>query len=67
MRDGQGKAERAGAVKPGEEKAREISSMYDVSVPEERFDRGWSQALSSGAQHQDKRQWAKTGTQEVPS
>ena len=28
---------------------------------------GWGQALFSGAQRQDKGQWAQTGAQEVPS
>jgi len=27
----------------------------------------WSQALLGGAQCQDRRQWAQTGTQKVPS
>jgi len=34
---------------------------------EGRVQRGWSQALFSGAQCQDQRQWAQTETQEVPS
>ena len=34
---------------------------------ERRVQRGWSQALFSGAQWQDQRKWAHTETQEAPS
>ena len=54
-----------GLVQFGEKEAQGYACQH-VLMLERRLQRGPSQALFRGAQYQDKRQWAQTGTQEVP-
>lgn len=61
-----GQAEKAWNVPPGEEEA-QGRSYQCLQIPEERVQRGLSQAVFSGAQCLDKSQWAQTRTQEVLS
>ena len=42
-----------------------MGGSQHVQIPKGRVQRRWTQALSRGAQGQDKRQWAQTETQEV--
>jgi len=61
-----GKAEGAGLVQSEEEKA-ERGSYKCLEISEGWVSRGWDQTLFSGAQQQDKGQWAQTEAEEVPS
>lgn len=56
-----GKAEGVGPVQPQEEMTEgEFTNAHKV------VSRGWSRALCSSAQHQDKWQWTQTETEQVP-
>ena len=55
-----------GLVLPEEEKAVREPNIY-LQISEGWVSGGWGQALFSNAQWQDKRQWAQTEAQEVPS
>lgn len=57
-----GKTKRAGTVLAGEEKAQGVPTVYRNTWGEEA--RGLSQALFTGAQGQDQRQWAQHEAQE---
>jgi len=61
-----GEAEGAGLVQPEEEKA-ERGPYKCLQISEGWVSGGWGQTLFSGAQRQDKGQWAQTEAQEVPS
>lgn len=56
-------AERAETVQPGEEND-QVNCIHGYKYL--KVHRGWNQALFSGAQLQDKRQWAQSDIQEVP-
>ena len=59
-------AEGAGLVQPEEEKAARGPNKC-LQISEGWVSGGWGQTLFSGAQRQDKGQWAQTEAQEVPS
>ena len=61
-----GKAEGAGLCQPEEEKA-ERGPNKCLQISEGWVSVGWGQTLFSGAQWQDKWQWAQTEAEEVPS
>ena len=61
-----GEAEGAGLVQPEEEKAARGPNIY-LQISEGWVSGGWGHALLSGAQRQDKGQWAQTEAEEVPS
>jgi len=60
-----GEAEGAGLVQPGEVKAARGPNIY-LQISEGWVSGRWGQALSSGAQQQDKGQWAQTEAEEAP-
>lgn len=62
-----GEAEKAVTAQPGETEAQGGSHPSCPQIPEGRVQRGWIQALFSGTQCQDKRQWTQSRTQEVHS
>jgi len=57
---------KAGLVQPEEEKAARGPNIY-LQISEGWVSGGWGQTLSSGAQRQDKGQWAQIEAEEVPS
>jgi len=61
-----GKGEGAGLVQPEEEKA-EMGPYKCLQIAEGWVSGGWGQTSFSGAQRQDKGQWAQTEAQEVLS
>lgn len=60
-----GKAEKAGFVHAGEEKAKGKPYCY-LQAPDKKMQRQWRQTLLRRAQRKDKRQWKQTGASEIP-